>query len=415
MFNRINRFFYHPFVEYLVVYLLIATSGIMFFYKNDEYTVIGFLIGGLVFFARKKKLHPFFILTLVLFLSIELLQMTYFGSSNFITSIGTIAKLGLAYFAVVITGKNFADRYIKILYVSAIISLFFYGLTFIPGTTSIMMFKVAPLFKPIFSISSFRYAYSANIIVYNYNYEHVLMMRNVGPFWESGAFGVYLGIAIMLNLIRDKNIFNKINLVLFITILTTVSTAAYLALFFFMFAYYLTRRDVKYKLAYIFIVGALSMYGFFTLPFMQEKIEQNIASSDSTTKSRFGSAKADIQVFQMSPFFGFGRTEKNKQMISKRLGVLDHRNNGVTGLLASYGIIIFLFYFGSYFHSFVSYSREHYDFSNYRTVALIFILTILLIGFSQRIFLYPFFFALMFMHIIKYDPNPLPTEQPESS
>ena len=396
MSDRLYKFFSHHFFDYFIVYILIATSGIMFFYKNEEHVVLGFLFGGLIFFMRRKKIEPIFYFAVALFVIIEILQMTYFNNYNVLTTLGSIAKIGLAYFAVGITNKRFVDIYVKILYFSAILSLFFYFLTFNPETTNFIIKNIAIHFKPIFGIPhGLRYAYSPNIIIYNYNYEHVAWFRNVGPFWESGAFGVYLNIALILNVIKNKNILNKTNLVLLITIVTTFSTGAYIALFFFMLFYYLIRKDIKHKLIYLIIAGSLSMYGFFSLPFMQQKIEQNIANSDTTTKNRFGSATVDLKVFAMSPIFGLGRSEKTKDQISKKLGVLSHRNNGITGLLSSYGIIVFLLYFISYYYSFLNYIKWHYQYKNANLIAITFLFTIFLIGFSQRIFLYPFFLLFM--------------------
>ncbi len=412
MSERLYKFFQHSFFDYLLVYMLIATSGIMFFYKNDENVVLSFLLAAFVFFMRRKKLDPAFFLVIGLFVAVEALQMTYFNNISIISTIGSIAKLGLAYFVVRVADKKFINIYIKILYYSAIISLFFYFLTFDSGITNFIIKNIAVHFKPIFSLpSNLRYAYSPNLIVYNYNYEHVAWFRNVGPFWESGAFGVYLNFALMFNIIQNKNIFNKVNLILLITIGTTLSTAAYLALFFFVFGYYMLRKDIKYKLVYIVLAGSLSLYGFFTLSFMQDKIEQSIADSDDNTKNRFGSAKVDLQVFSMSPVFGLGRTEKIKDQVSRKLGVLSHRNNGITGLLSSYGIIVFLFYFVSYYFSFLRYIKYHYKFSNAQLVAFLFLFTVFLIGFSQRIFLYPFFYSLTFAYLVKYDR--IEIEEPE--
>ncbi len=404
--NNVSKFFTSQFFDYLLVYLLIATSGIMFFYRNDEHIVLGFILGAVIFFMRKIKMDPAFFLIMLLFLAIEMLQMTYFNTYSPVSAMGTIARLGFAYFVIKITNKNFINIYINIIYYTAIISLFFYLLTFQSEITKFIIKNIAVYFQPIFPLPGhMNYAYSPNIIVYNYNYEHVAWFRNVGPFWESGAFGVYLNIALLFNLVRNKNIFNRINLVLLVSIFTTVSTAAYLALFFFITAYYLTRKDIKYKIVYIVLAGAVSLYGFFALPFMQEKIQQNIANSDTTTKSRFGSAKADLKVFQMSPVFGLGRTEKIKEKMSKKLGVTAHRNNGITGLLSSYGIIIFLFYFISYYYSIIKYVKRYYKYSNYHLIAQILLFTIFLIGFSQRIFLFPFFYSLTFLHLIDYEPS----------
>jgi hypothetical protein len=361
-------------------------------------------LSGLLFLVRGHKVDIYFVAILLIFIAAELLQMTYYENYKITTLLGTIARLTFAYMAVKLTGKKFIPVYVKILYFSAIISLVFYLLTFVPPVTSFILNNIAPLFKPVFSLpANARYAYSPNIIVYNYNYEHVAMMRNVGPFWESGAYGVYLVVALMLNMIMEKNLFAKTNLVFLIAIVTTFSTATYLALFFFLLGYYMIRNDVKYKFIYILLAGFVSIYGYFSLTFMQDKIMQNIASSDETTKSRFGSAKADLQVFSMSPVFGLGRTEENKQMVSKKLNVLQHRNNGVTGLLASYGLFIFILYYVSYYKSFKRYLFTFYESGNYKAVAVVLLSTIFIIGFSQRIFLMPFFYSFLFIHLVDFN------------
>jgi len=400
--NRLTHFLSAKAFDYIIVYLLIATSGIMFFYKNDEYIFLGFLLGGILFLSRKNKMDAPFLGILFIFLVAEVLQMTYYENYKLTTLFGTIARLTFAYFTVKVVGKNFIPVYVKILHVTAIISLVFYLLTFSPGITSFILRNIAPMFKPLFSLpQTLRYAYSPNIIVYNYNYEHVAMFRNVGPFWESGAFGVFLVVALMFNMVTDKNLFSKTNLVFLIALVTTFSTAAYLALFFFLLGYYLIRNDVKYKYIYLVLAGMISIYGFFSFSFMQEKIEQNIANSDETTKSRFGSAKADFKVFAMSPVFGLGRTEENKAMVSKKLNVLQHRNNGVTGLLASYGIVIFVIYFLSFYSSFKRYLAFQ-QLANYRAVSVVILFTIFTIGFSQRIFLLPIFYSMMFVSLVDF-------------
>jgi len=400
--NRLSIFLSKKAFDYIIVYLLIATSGIMFFYKNDEYIFLGILLSGFLFLSRKNKFDIACVGILAVFLVAEVLQMTYYENYKLTTLFGTTARLMFAYFTVKVVGKNFIPVYVKILHVTALISLVFYVLTFSPGITSFIIKNIAPIFKPLFSLPpALRYAYSPNIIVYNYNYEHVAMFRNVGPFWESGAFGVFLVVALMFSMIRDKNLFSKTNLVFLLAIVTTFSTATYLALFFFLLGYYLIRNDVKYKFIYIMLAGFISVYGFFSFSFMQEKIEQNIASSDETTKSRFGSAKADLKVFSMSPVFGLGRTEENKIMVSRKLNIMQHRNNGITGLLASYGIVIFVIYFASYYNSIKKYLAFH-ELGNYRAVSLVILFTIFTIGFSQRIFLLPLFYSILFIQMIDF-------------
>ena len=402
--NKLKSILSHQFFDYGLTYMIIALSGIMYFYKNnDEYTILGCMVSSLIFIVRKKKIDNFFYVIILLFAAIEYLQMTWYGIYSFKSLIGNLLKLTFVYLSVKIVYDRYIELYIKIMVFSAIVSYFFYLLTYVPGTTNFIVKNICPIFKPLFPLpSTLRYSFSPNIIVYNYNYEHVFLFRNVGPFWESGAFGTYLNFALMFNMIREKNLFSRTNIIIIVAIISTFSTACYLAMFFFVFSYYLTRKDVKYKVLYIMLAGTVSVYSFFSLSFMQEKIEENIANSDETTKSRFGSAVADIKVFSMNPMLGIGRSFENRERISRKLNVLPHRNNGVTGLLADYGILIFIFYFASIYYSFKRYVRDHYQFSNIGMVTWVMFANIIIMGFAQRFFLFPFAYSLLFLHLINF-------------
>ncbi len=389
------------FIDYLLVYLLVGCSGMMFFYRNDEYIIIGFLLSAFTFFFRKKQIDGFFVLTVLLYITFEVLQATWFNSFSVNTMLSTLLRIGFAYFTVKSVGSKFVTSYINVLVFSAAVSFIFYLLTFIPSTTQFITRNIAIYFKPIFEVTEHRYGVSANIILYTYNMDHVLWFRNNGPFWESGAFGVYLNIALLFNLIKEKNIFSRNNLILLIALITTQSTGSYMAMFFFLFAYFMLRRDVKYKFIYIITVGFIAVYGFFNLTFMKEKIEQNIKVSGHNTHSRFGSARSDFLVFIKSPYFGYGRSLDNIEKQNLSIGSEDHRNNGVTGMLTAYGGFMFVFCWVTYFYSFLNYVKTKYSLPNIRSLAFIMLATLLLIGFSQRIFMFPFAFAFLFIHLVE--------------
>jgi len=397
-----KSFFEHLFFDYMLVYLLIATSGIMFFYRNDEYIPIGFMLSAFVFLMRKRQFDGFFWFTMVIFVSLEVLILTWFPKGDLMTLFGTIVRVGFAYFTVRAVGPKFIRVYVNILVVSALISFVFYLLTFYPPITNAIISKVAVYFKPIFELNERRYAYTPNIIVFNYNPDHVRWFRNSGPFWESGAFGVYLNIALLFNLVVEKKLFSRKNIILIIALLTTISTGGFLSLFFFLFTYFMLRKDVRYKYIYIIVVGVVAVYGFFNMSFMEDKILQNIKVSGYNTHSRIGSAVADLKVFQLSPYIGTGRSLANRSDLSLSVGSAEHRNNGVTGFLSEYGIFMFLFVFGSYWYSFKKYVKYHYRFPNVNSLAWGMFITLIIIGFSQRIFMFPFAFSLMFVHLLDF-------------
>ena len=380
-------------LDYLLVFMMIATSGIMFFYKNDEYIIIGFLISAILFVYRKHQFTTTIAIILILFLSLELLQMLWYRNFSVKTSIGTAARLLFAFFVIKVVNKKFVSSYVNILYFLALVSFFFYLLIFIPPVTTYIINSITPLFKPLFPIAEGRYQYMPNVIIYNYNLEHVQWLRNSGPFWESGVFSIYLNIALMLNTIAMGTLFNRKNIVFILAILTTFSTTGYIALFFFVLMYYLFDRKVKYKLIYLIIFGTVAVYAYYNVAFLSSKVEDNIARSERSTGTRFGSALADLKLFAKQPILGYGRS------ILNRFGTTDmadfmHRNNGVTGLLTQYGLIIFIVYFLFYYLSFVRLTRIYGATMNF---AAVFLTMILIMGFTQRVFAFPFFLGLMFL------------------
>jgi len=397
-----KSFFENAFFDYMLVYLLIATSGIMFFYRNDEYIPIGFLMSLFIFLMRKRQFDGFFWLAIVLFVSLEVLLLTWYPKGSIMTLFGTILRVGFAYFTVRAVGPKFIRVFVNIMVVTALISFVFYLLTFYQPITNAIISKVAVHFKPIFEVNERRYGYTPNIIVFNYNPDHVRWFRNSGPFWESGAFGVYLNIALLFNLVAEKSLFSRKNLILIIALLTTVSTGGFLSLFFFLFTYFMLRKDVKYKYIYIMMVGVIAVYGFFNLSFMEDKILQNIRVSGYNTHSRIGSAVTDLKTLQLNPFIGTGRTLANRSELSLSVGSAEHRNNGVTGFLSQYGIFMFLFVFGCFWYTFRKYVKYHYHFPNVNSLAWGMFITLLIIGFSQRIFMFPFAFSLMFVHLLDF-------------
>ena len=134
---------------------------------------------------------------------------------------------------------------------------------------------------------------------------------------------------------------------------------------------------------------------YFSLEFLSNKVEQNISMAGTTTSSRFGSALIDIQDFSNSPFIGWGRGVMRYGGRSFSFFSEDqHRNNSVTDLLATYGIFIFLFYFYNYYKSLKGICQSSGFNPQFGSYAL---LVILLIGFSQSIFMKPFFYSLMFL------------------
>ena len=213
-----------------LVFLLIATSGIVFFYANEEYIAIGIIISLIIFVARGilDKIDLVFIFIIFMFILWEVIQSFYFQSFSLKSVVGTFGRFTFAYLVIKSVGQRFITTYVNLIYFLSIISLVFYVLFFFPQITS-QLISIA-IKDPLFPLKTQSYQLSPNFILINFNgYKE---LRNSGPFWEPGAFSVYINIALLLNILVKNKIFNKKNLLFTITIITTLSTAGFLTLFF---------------------------------------------------------------------------------------------------------------------------------------------------------------------------------------
>jgi hypothetical protein len=183
------------------------------------------------------------------------------------------------------------------------------------------------------------------------------------------------------------------NILLIFTILTTLSTTAYLALFIVLL---ISLKDffLKRPVASLALAGAaiFTFYILYTrLDFLNKKIDKEIAYSNKGVpgESRFNSFLADMRILGEHPFVGTGRNIEMK--FGKNFYNLNarqvHRNNGVGVLLATYGVFFFILFF---FLMWVTFCRIMPG----RGFALLGIFVVLLIGFSEDYFFKVYFISL---------------------
>ena len=387
--------------NYLLVFLIVASSGIPLFTGSEYLNIFLFLYTFIIIIYKGINKDPRAFLIIFLFFLIEVFQHFLHGSYSYRTSVGTIIKLTAAYFIVKLVREKFISYYINILYVFSLISFLFYSLSFVPGFTDFIISQIAPYFESPFIESNAFYTPSPSIIVYTFDPIAITEYRNSGPFWEPGAFAVYLIFALLFNVIKKGNLFEKKNIIFIIALITTFSTAGYIAFFILVSGYYFFNKKLSHKLMLIiFVFISISIYT--TTPFLEKKVKHNMSLADETTSSRFGSAIADYSLFVESPIVGWGRGPKrygDKEVLF--FGQDQHRNNGIFILLATYGFLGSLLY---YFLFYKSLMRINRFFKFRKGFPLVFFITALLLGFSQSLFFKPFFLCFLFLFLI-INPN----------
>jgi hypothetical protein len=389
----------HTITDYLLVAGLVAISGFPFFMIAQINFTYLFLLAGFVYIKRSISFDTRALLIVFFFLAVEILQVLFIKPLDPIMILGTLVRLFVGFFIICLTGKSFTRYYVNIIYFFAWVSfVFFIPSMVIPGFFSFFVNHVCPFFASPYTDAGGYYMVWPTNFIFCFHDCILSDFRNPGPFWEPGLFAVFLNIALLFHLINEKKIISKKTVVITLAILSTFSTAGYLACFMVIFCFYLVHQTLAKKILFsmVAIPAMLSLY--FSLDFLSAKVEQNIDLAGSTTTSRFGSASVDLADFSTSPFIGWGRGVMRYGGRSFTFFSEDqHRYNSVTDLLATYGIFLFLFFFSNYYQSLKMLCSGSGFKASFAPYAL---LVILMLGFSQSIFMKPFFYSLMFIQFV---------------
>ncbi|TLX75649.1 hypothetical protein E9993_08810 [Labilibacter sediminis] len=385
--------------DYLLVYLLIAFSGVPFFYRANMLMMLGFLVFPLVVFVvRKRKIDRFIVYYILIALVVQIGQMLKFYDLPIATFLGLHIRLLFAYLTIRAVGNKTIGYYTNILCFSVITSLLFYLPSYASGFEPLLKSAVVPFFDNPF-IKESNYVYHPNVILYTINTKGEglsWLKRNSGPFWEPGAFSGFLILALIFQIIQTGTINNTKSKILILGVVSTFSTSGLMVLVILLLFYFLLNKKLGYR---YFVMPLLAIGGvvlFFSVDFIGAKVISKINFTHSTYNTRFKSAWLDINDFIKNPVLGLGRSEKSRFQAETR-GRLIHRNNGVTNHLAMYGGIVFLIYFYLIYLAFYRMCIAH-DVD--KRMAFFALVIIMLIGFSQVYFTRVFFIALSMMPVL---------------
>ncbi|MCT4588210.1 MAG: hypothetical protein N4A71_10340 [Carboxylicivirga sp.] len=385
-------------LDYTLVYLLVAFSGIPFFYRSRIEVLIACLIIPLsVFIYRKRKVDKAIVYYMLFALVVQLGQTLTFYDLPLNTFIGLHIRILFAYLVIRAVGAKLVEDYIKIIVVSIWISLFFYAFSYISSFEQVIV-NVSSVFKHPFLKEGF-YRVPDNIIVYTINTVGeglINLKRNSGPFWEPAAFAGFITIALLFNIIKTGSLFNRTNNWLMIGIVSTFSTTGLIVLCYIMIGYSMLQRNAlkRFVMVPLLVVGGI--YLFVNVGFLGEKVISKMSFTSQTYNTRFKSAQLDLDAFISSPVVGVGRSDTMRFQDSED-NRQRHRNNGVTDFLAVYGLPLFLMYFAWMYRGFYSYCRVHQFNQYYSWMALG---AVFLIGFSEIYFTKVFFIALTMLPMI---------------
>lgn len=397
MFKKIKALSKEDKTNYVLVWGLVAVSGFPYFYSAQIFIMILLFFATLFYLKRSIIIDSRGVTIIGAFFIVEVLQVFIIKPFEPQIIAGTFMRLFVSFVIVSLCKDKFVKYYVNIIYVFCIISfIFFVPSVLFPQFFYFFLNKVCPYFNPPGQNIIEYYQLQASMILFTFD-KAVLEFRNPGPFWEQGAFAIFILFAMIFNLPNEKKLMTKKNIVFSIAVISTLSTSGFIAFFILVMSFYFVNESFIKRLVFISIAFPLAFTLYYNLEFLSKKIENNIEIAGEDNTSRFGSGLSDLKDFAKSPFIGWGRGSmrfggKKFTFFSEE----QHRNNGLSSILATYGIFIFIFYFYNYYKS-LKYvclgNNFNTNFASF-SLAIIFIL-----GFSQTIFQYPFFSSIMFIHL----------------
>jgi hypothetical protein len=335
-------------INYLIVYVAYAMGGVMFFYLKPLPKIVFFIFLLIILLFRNKIIQYKFYWVIALIGILFLIQKFQFKIGTFYNFAGFISMFGIAYLLIRLLKEHFISYYINVVYFFCYISLAFWLFTnLIPGfyELTIVIAKKMNIDPSIQSESFIIYAVEPYV-------QYLGIRRNNGGFWEPGVYATWLSFALFFSVI--KNSFNhKKSWVILTTLLTTMSTSGFAALFLILAININTGKIEKVtrlilQLCILLLITAISFSFDFLAPkvIQQIKYESNL-SLNTPTSGRILSARKSLVGLSNHPFFGKGLVETRyteKELYENVYIKEDIGQYGLLGMLQRTGLIFFILF-----------------------------------------------------------------------
>lgn len=378
-----------------LTFLVVAISGnpaMNILGKETAYIVALIIFMTLIYFKPIRLMRQD-VLPFIYFTFLILIHTLGFGSVVVQASLGFLIKLSIALLAVRLI-PGFSRRYVIVMYALSIISFVF----FVP-------FYFGADMQSLFS--SLRLPMDGNqyhIGIHNFMIESDVSIRNMGMFWEPGAFAGYLILALFFLAREGKNkaVLSKYGLVLIAALLSTQSTTGYLALIMLaMFYAYNARlfKGIAMKLlvlpAFIIVIIGGTYVITNEVSFLGKKIITQIESTsnndDASRINRFGNFLYDLDWIATRPVLGWSANPATRFSGDPEVAeLIAAQGNGLTGFAVKFGLVGLFVFIG-----FFAYATHQITGSISLSLLGIILICILLNG--EQFLNFPMFLSLMFL------------------
>ncbi len=329
--------------------LLFVSGAHRYNLAQDTFIVLAFVVAlSAWYLLTDRKISGQYLLYLTVFVGLLFLLSIYTGGSLSLQSlIKTTMKFVLAYLILRTVGDRFVETYVNVIVFLAAVSIVGY-LTDIYHLFDSIISKLPPVG---------RYGYEGFLYIFRHAHHPE---RNNSIFFEPGAYQGFLNSAIFLVLFA-KNEFPRSRIWLYISILavalaTASSTTGFiiftLIFFLFLFKSDLATRSQKTvavgTIAAVIMVFATQFHDTLVVK-LDDYLNPDPMRKGYSAENRSFDLKTDVAIIKKH-VFGLGYDEYKKEFSRiNRVSIKEGSSNGVTSMLANYGVPYGLFILGSYF------------------------------------------------------------------
>lgn len=384
----------------LTVFMLLI-AGAASFLENRSLVVFIFILITTIFIikrkpVKKKVIYLWIIWTLINLMSLLISSSDYFSLATFI---GVTLRLIIPFFIISILGHGFYDKLNRYIFVLVCISSLFYLIDQIfPGLFN----SLAPHLN---FITTPEQKQRGGFYIFTYMHSAWGSGRNAGFMWEPGGYAAILIFILSYRLSANGFKVDKYVTVYLIAILTTFSTAGYLALFLIIVAFIINVKRYRY----LMIISILPLFLWASLnifksnEFMEEKIhrylkqgtdiyEWEFGGQSKLILTRLGIALVTLEESAQWPF-GFG-ISKSAYTLNKYGDVVGP--NSLADILHKWG------WFGLFYFYYITY--RFYRRNCGKAESLLFTISFFIVLFSNPFFLSYLIYSLPY-YVFIYNKN----------
>lgn len=330
-------------VDYLIIgdLIVLMASASSYLGLNFHIICIGVLV--LLSVIRGVKIGAELFWLSLFWLGINLIAFYFTGTNQNLNAIlGPLLLIYIPYYALKVIGEKFWFHFEKVVFILVVIDMILYAISNLYPSFFISLY---PYFRPW--TNDALYDYSAGEGEYWYSYIFTFnakyIYRNNGFMWEPGAYGLLLVLMLLYRWSINGKKIGKHEFVYIISIITTLSTASFLALAVLFIWYILSIRNVIYKvlLIPIFIYTCIWVSN---LSFMGDKINDFVSE---TKIYDYGSVEGHLEANRILSFYialeqirhlptGYGSTSRST--FTPELASVS-MVNGIGDLLTKWGVI----------------------------------------------------------------------------